>query len=52
MTKLSSTAYEVVRAAYAVDWVNIKALAAALRAAALHLHAEEVETCGGASYAW
>ena len=26
-------------------------LAAALRAAALHLHAEEVETCGGASYA-
>jgi hypothetical protein len=26
-------------------------LAAALRAAALHLYAEEVETCGGASYA-
>jgi aspartate/tyrosine/aromatic aminotransferase len=26
-------------------------LAAALRAAALHLRAEEVETCGGASYA-
>ena len=25
--------------------------ATALRAAALHLHAEEVETCGGASYA-
>jgi hypothetical protein len=51
MTKLSSAAYEVVRAAHAVDWVNTKALAAALRAAALHLHAEEVETCGGASYA-
>ena len=51
MTKLSSAAYEVVRAAHAVDWVNRKALAAALRAAALHLHAEEVETCGGASYA-
>ena len=26
-------------------------LAAALRAAALHLHAEEEETCGGCSYA-
>ena len=51
MTKLSSAAYEVVRAAHAVDWVNTKALAAALRSAALHLHAEEVETCGGASYA-
>ena len=51
MTKLSSAAYEVVRAAHAVDWVNRKALAAALRADALHLHAEEVETCGGASYA-
>jgi hypothetical protein len=51
MTKLSSAAYEVVRAAHAVDWVNTKALAAALRAAVLHLHAEEVETCGGASYA-
>ena len=34
MTKLSSAAYEVVRAAHAVDWVNTKALAAALRAAA------------------
>ena len=40
------------------DWVEdgvpgpqFKAIAAALRAAALHLHAEEVETCGGASYA-
>jgi hypothetical protein len=31
---LSSAAYEVVRAAHAVDWVNTKALAAALRAAA------------------
>jgi hypothetical protein len=26
-------------------------LAAALRAAALELHAEEIETCGGCSYA-
>lgn len=26
-------------------------LAVALRAAALHLHSEEYETCGGASYA-
>jgi hypothetical protein len=40
------------------DWVEdgvpgpqFNAIAAALRAAALHLHAEEVETCGGASYA-
>jgi hypothetical protein len=40
------------------DWVEdgvpgpqFNSIAAALRAAALHLHAEEEETCGGCSYA-
>jgi hypothetical protein len=39
------------------DWVEdgvpgpqFKAIAAALRAAALHVYSEEYETCGGASY--
>lgn len=30
---------------------QFKAIAAALRAAALEIHSEEYETCGGASYA-
>lgn len=41
---LSADAYAVVKAAHNVDWVNTKALAAALRTAALRLsfgHATE-----------
>ena len=50
MSELSPAAEAVLDAALPHQ-VHRYAVAAALRAAALHLHAEEVETCGGASYA-
>ena len=59
MTKLSPAAYEVWYAAWdcpigdceSVEYARRRQIAAALRAAAFHLHSEEYETCGGASYA-
>jgi hypothetical protein len=51
IAKPLSPAAQAVLAAYRSSHLSINNLAAALRAAALHLHAEEVETCGGASYA-
>ena len=36
--------------AYRSTDLSINNLAAALRAAALHVYSEEYETCGGASY--
>ena len=51
IAKPLSPAAQAVVAAYRSSHLSINNLAAALRAAALHLHAEEVETCGGASYA-
>ena len=51
IAKPLSPAAQAVLAAYRSSHLSINDLAAALRAAALHLYAEEVETCGGASYA-
>ena len=45
-----SPAARAVLSAYRSSHLSINSLAAALRAAALHLHSEEYETCGGASY--
>lgn len=50
MSELSPTAQAVLNA-FRSSHTGPGCLAAALRAAALHLHAEEHETCGGASYA-
>ena len=56
MTELSPAAQAVLDA-YRRNWLDnpmdtdVECLAAALRAAALHLHSEEYETCGGCSYA-
>jgi len=52
MTELSPAAQAVLDAVKAICPAPADEIAAvALRAAALHLYAEEVETCGGASYA-
>lgn len=52
MTDLSPQAQAVLDAAVAVnDLVCTDSIAAALRAAALHIYSDEYETCGGASYA-
>ena len=49
MPELSSAAQAVLDA-FRTSHTGAGCLAAALRAAALHLHAEEYETCGGCSY--
>ena len=51
IAKPLSPAAQAVLEAYRSSHLSINNLAAALRAASLHLRAEEVETCGGASYA-
>jgi len=56
MTNLSPVAQAVLDTTYNTfdlqDSLSLrKTVAAALRTAALKLHCEEVETCGGASYA-
>ena len=50
MSELSPAAEAVLDAALP-HMVHRYSVAAALRAAALHLHSEEYETCGGCSYA-
>lgn len=50
MTELSPAAQAVLDA-FRTSHTGQGCLAAALRAAALHLHSEEYETCGGCSYA-
>lgn len=50
MTELSPAAQAVLDA-FRTSHTGQGCLVAALRAAALHLHAEEEETCGGCSYA-
>lgn len=49
MTKLSPAAQAVLDAALP-HVVHRYSVAAALRAAAIHLRSDEYETCGGASY--
>lgn len=49
-TKLSSAAYAVISAAHAVDWVNRRAIAAALKAAADQITPYSVEDVPGAAF--
>ena len=51
VAKPLSPAAQAVLRAYRSSHLTINNLAAALRAAAIHLYCEEYETCGGASYA-